>query len=104
MIRGINRQIIDVPDTGSVYYERAYLVVKPEFASAEHDLLAREARKVLKGMDAPEPGLWRCAPTRFRCFSGKIPPLFPCFHGKIIEISCFYSLFPHSCGIMVPQR
>ncbi len=53
MIRGINRQIIDVPDTGSVYYERAYLVVKPEFASAEHDLLAREARKVLKGMDAP---------------------------------------------------
>ncbi|MCI9575531.1 MAG: hypothetical protein HFJ84_02410 [Clostridiales bacterium] len=53
MIRGINRQIIDVQDTGSTYYERAYLVVKPEFASAERELLEKEARKVLKSMDAP---------------------------------------------------
>ena len=53
MIRGINRQIIDVQDTGSAYYERAYLVVKPEFASAEQDLLEKEARKVLRDIDAP---------------------------------------------------
>ena len=30
MIKGINRSIIEVLDTGSVYYERAWLVIKPE--------------------------------------------------------------------------
>ena len=59
MIRGINRQIIDVQDTGSTYYERAYLVVKPEFASAERELLEKEARKVLKNMEHPLPGMKR---------------------------------------------
>lgn len=53
MIRGINRQIIDVQETGSSYYERAYFVVKPEFASAQQQLLEKEARKILKSIDAP---------------------------------------------------
>ena len=53
MIRGISRQIIEVQETGNVYYERAYLVVKPEYASAEREILEKEARKILKQMDAP---------------------------------------------------
>ncbi len=53
MIRGINRQIIDVQETGSSYYERAYFVVKPEFASAQQQLLEKEAKKILKSIDAP---------------------------------------------------
>ena len=53
MIRGINKQIIEVLDTGNTYYEKAYLIIKPEFCSAERELLEREARKVLKTMDAP---------------------------------------------------
>ncbi len=32
MVRGVSRQIIEVPDTGNIYYEKAYLVVKPEFS------------------------------------------------------------------------
>ena len=31
MIRGINKQIIEVLDTGNTYYEKAYLIIKPEF-------------------------------------------------------------------------
>ena len=53
MIRGINKQIIEVLDTGNTYYEKAYLIIKPEFCTAEPELLEREARKVLKTMDAP---------------------------------------------------
>ena len=53
MIRGVSRQIIEVQDTGNAYYERAYLVVKPEYSSVERQLLEREARRVLKTMGAP---------------------------------------------------
>lgn len=53
MIRGISRQIIEVKETGNIYYESAYLVVKPEYASAERALLEKEARKILRSMDAP---------------------------------------------------
>ena len=53
MIRGVSRQIIEVRETDNRYYESAYLVVKPEYASAERAVLEREARKMLKAMDAP---------------------------------------------------
>lgn len=53
MIRGVSRQIIEVQETGNVYYEKAYLIVNPEFAGAERELLEREARKVIKSMGAP---------------------------------------------------
>lgn len=53
MIRGISRQIIEVKETDNIYYESAYLVVKPEFSSAERAVLEREALKLLRSMDAP---------------------------------------------------
>ena len=53
MVRGVSRQIIEVPDTGNIYYEKAYLVVKPEFSDAERTLLEKEAKRVLRSMDAP---------------------------------------------------
>ena len=53
MIKGINRHVIEVTETDSAYYERALLVVKPEYAQAERDLLEKEARRVLRGMGAP---------------------------------------------------
>ena len=51
MIRGVSRQIIEVKETGNVYYERAYLVVRPEYARAERELLEKEARKILRKLD-----------------------------------------------------
>lgn len=53
MIRGISKQIIEVKETESPYYEAAYLVVKPEFSKAEREILEREALKVIRTMDAP---------------------------------------------------
>lgn len=53
MIKGVNRQIIEVTETGSIYYERALLVVRPEYASAQRALLEREARRMLKAVSAP---------------------------------------------------
>ena len=53
MVRGVSRQIIEVPDTGNIYYEKAYLVVKPEFSDAQRTLSEKEAKRVLRAMDAP---------------------------------------------------
>ena len=53
MIKGINRQMIEVNQTGSIYYEKAFLIVKPEFSSAQQQILEEEALRLLKKMDAP---------------------------------------------------
>lgn len=53
MIKGVNRTIIEVTDTGNVYYERALLVLKPEYASMHRSLLEKEAKKMLMSMKAP---------------------------------------------------
>ena len=45
MIKGINRTIIEVTDTGNIYYERALLVLKPEYTDVNRSLLEKEAKK-----------------------------------------------------------
>ena len=51
MIKGINHQIIEVTQTENKYYERALLVLKPEYATASAELLETEAKKLLSNMD-----------------------------------------------------
>lgn len=53
MIKGINRQIIEVETTSSTYYEKAWLVIKPEYANLQQQLLEKEAKKMLKDLDIP---------------------------------------------------
>lgn len=53
MIKGINRQVIEINDTGTVYYEKAWLMVKPAYADLQQSLLEKEAHSLLKDLDAP---------------------------------------------------
>lgn len=53
MIKGINHCIIEVTETGSTYYERALLFLKPEYASVQREVLEKEAKKLLRKSDAP---------------------------------------------------
>ena len=53
LIKGVSRQIIEVNDTRNTYYDKAWLVVKPEYAALERRILEQEARKLLKEMDSP---------------------------------------------------
>ena len=53
MIKGINRQIIELETTSSTYYEKAWLVIKPEYANMQQQLLEKEAKKMLKSLDVP---------------------------------------------------
>ncbi len=47
MIKGVNRQMIEVTHTGSPYFERAFLVVRGEGAPSEEGL-HRLAEKVVR--------------------------------------------------------
>lgn len=51
MIKGINHHIIEVTDTDNRYYERALLVLRPEYASISREILEKEARNLLQKMD-----------------------------------------------------
>lgn len=51
MIRGTNKYVIDINDTGNQYYERAILFIKPQYADAERDALEKEAKKLIKRID-----------------------------------------------------
>lgn len=53
MLRGVNKQIIEVKDTGSRYFERALLFVRPEFAEMRPGQLEAEADKFLATVGRP---------------------------------------------------
>lgn len=51
MIKGVNRQIIEVTETGNAYFERALLVVRPGFSDASPGRLHDEARRYVRGAE-----------------------------------------------------
>ncbi len=53
MIRGINRQIIEITDISNIYYEKAILFVKPEYAEFRRDVLEKQAKNFLKSIGKP---------------------------------------------------
>lgn len=53
MIKGINHTMIELSETGNEYYERALLIVRPEYASVQRAVLEDEARRLLSELDAP---------------------------------------------------
>ncbi|MBQ5840382.1 MAG: hypothetical protein IIW40_00330 [Clostridia bacterium] len=48
MIKGVNRQMIEVTHTGSPYFERAFLVVRGDGSPTSEEGLHRLAEKVVR--------------------------------------------------------
>jgi hypothetical protein len=53
MLRGINRQMLEITETNNLYYEKAFLVIRPEYTNAQQALLEKEAKAILKRMKPP---------------------------------------------------
>lgn len=53
MLRGVNRQVLEITETNNLYYEKALLVIRPEYSNAQRSLLEREAKLMLKRMKPP---------------------------------------------------
>lgn len=52
MIKGINRQMIEITHTDSPYFERAFLLLRPQAAQASPDTLELIARRVVQQADS----------------------------------------------------
>lgn len=56
MVKGVNRQVLEIRETGSVYFERAFFFVKPEYADTDEQKLRAAAERLLPGIDkVPKP-------------------------------------------------
>lgn len=53
MIRGVNRQIIEINETGNKYFERALLFVSSDGANKSTAKLAAEANQLISSLGRP---------------------------------------------------
>ena len=54
MLKGVNKQIIEVTDTGNNYISKAILFVNPDKAGYDRDFLIYQAKKYMEQSD-PKP-------------------------------------------------
>lgn len=53
MIKGINRQVVEVSDTGSEYFEKIMFFVKPEYVSLSEGKIKEYAGRITATSSAP---------------------------------------------------
>ncbi len=53
MIKGINRQVVEVRETGSEYFERILFFVKPEYASVSEGKIRERAGLIANKTSKP---------------------------------------------------
>lgn len=52
MIKGVNRQVLEIHDTGNKYFEKALLFVKPEYSTLNENRLRDAAQKAFGVCDS----------------------------------------------------
>lgn len=55
MIKGVNRQVVEVSDTGCDYFEKIMFFVKPEYISISESKIRERAGLIASGAGAPPP-------------------------------------------------
>lgn len=55
MIKGVNRQVVEVSDTGSEYFERILFIVKPEYATVSEGKVRERVEQIAQATGAPPP-------------------------------------------------
>lgn len=48
MLKGVNKQIIEITDTGNLYIQKAILFVDPEKREYDNDFLIHQGKKYIK--------------------------------------------------------
>lgn len=55
MIKGVNRQVVEVRETGCDYFERIIFFIKPEYASLSEGKIRERASLIAGGTALPPP-------------------------------------------------
>lgn len=53
MLKGVNRQVLELKDTGNEYFEKAIFFVKPEYSGLGEGRLRERARTIMKNAGNP---------------------------------------------------
>ncbi len=48
MVKGVNKKIVEIKDTGNIYFEKAILYVRPQMTDTPQKHLLKEAKFYLK--------------------------------------------------------
>ena len=62
MIKGVNRQVVEVSDTGSEYFERILFIVKPEYATVSEGKVRERVEQIAQATGAPPPTMAKRRP------------------------------------------
>lgn len=73
MLRGTNRSIIEINETGNKYFEKVLIFVKPEFYADPADHLKKEAVDLIAAYRPSPYGSAFCVPTAKKRRKRKIP-------------------------------
>ena len=87
LIKGVNKQIIEVQDTGNKYFEKAVLYLNPEYSSESLPSLKKKADRLIGAMGVPPRQLRRDASKRRR--TRRFPIFFLFFCGYIFAVLCY---------------
>ncbi len=55
MIKGVNRQVVEVSESDCEFFERVLFFVKPEFANVSEGKLKERAHRIASGAGLPPP-------------------------------------------------
>lgn len=53
MLKGVNRQVVEIAQPDSIYFERVLFFVKPEYSSVSEACLHKKADDVIKNASDP---------------------------------------------------
>lgn len=54
MLKGVNKVIIEVNDTGEKYFEKAVFYIRPEYANKKANELETKAKEYIESIQKPE--------------------------------------------------
>ena len=54
MLKGVNRQVVEIHDTGNKCFEKAILFVNPEFSDVEMGALTKSLQRLVRSADVPK--------------------------------------------------
>ncbi len=55
MVKGINKQVIEINNTNNKYFEKIYFVVKSEYSEKKDKQLMREAKQYINSIECIDP-------------------------------------------------
>ena len=53
MLKGVNRQVVEIPQPDSIYFERVIFFVKPEFSGVSEMKIRSSADELIKNASPP---------------------------------------------------